>query len=53
LSKAADKSRRVRKVNFLKTHSFDDMFMNAEKNSFCRMMFDIDILERIEEVVGR
>jgi len=39
-------------TDFLMTHSFDDMVVNRERNSFSRMMFDTGRLERVE-VVGR
>jgi len=52
VSKAADKSKRVRQVTLM-TRSFDDIGTNGKKSSFSRMMFDKGRLERIEEVVGR
>ena len=48
VSKAADKSRRVRQV----THSLDDVVMNRKTSSFSRMLFNISRLERIEQVVA-
>jgi len=49
-------SRYVKKCktnDLLMTHSFDDMIMNREKSSFSRMMFDVGILEIIEQTVSR
>jgi len=49
-------SRKVKKSetsDFLMTRSFDDMVMNGEKSSYSRMSFDIERLERIEEIVGK
>jgi len=35
------------------THSIDNMIMNEEKIYFSKMLFDIDILKRIAQVVDR
>ena len=54
VSKAADKSRRVRQVTCCRPIALmnDDVVMNRKKSSFSRMMFDVSRLERIEQVVA-
>jgi len=53
--KRSNGSRYVKKnetSDFLMTHSFHHIVMNRENNSFRRMVFDIGIMEEIEEIVG-